>query len=206
MQHVKSLKAPPEVGRTYAVECVMGRPSNIGHHNLPLRLWPVFTPSHQDSVYFPRYRTIWGDDGESVDETYYEDDPSTPHHFHVDPRFTTEDMYTMWELENKSLHTIIRGEGAVEVVHMMCQREMPIQVLFTGFGKNFLDDHKSAKLKGCKRCPHKGMPLASMPVVGGKVTCPAHGLQFSNRTGKCLSRWEEDNERESIPENAARPE
>ena len=187
--NVRGLRTPPVVGQNYMVECVFGTVSNIGPHTIPPRWWPVFTPSHQDSVYFPRYRTIWNQEGEAVDETYYEDDAKTPHHHHVDPRFTRDEFYTPYEVENKSYHVTIRPEGKVEMREMMCTREMPIQILFTGFGKNFLDEHKEAKLRRCKVCPHKGTPLASMPVVDGKITCPAHGLQFDYKTERCVSVW-----------------
>lgn len=189
VKKVKSLCRPPTVGQAYFVECVFGTLSNIGPHAIPPRWWPIFTPSHQDSVYFSRYRTIWNEEGEAVDETYYEDDPETPHHYHVDPRFCRDNFYTPYEIENKSFHTTIRGESKIEIREMVCVREMPVQVLFTGFGKNFLDDHKDKKLRGCKVCPHKGTPLSSMPVVDGKITCPAHGLQFDCKTERCVSKW-----------------
>ncbi len=186
------MKSPPVVGQMYSVPCVLGTLSNIGPHNIPPKWWPVLTPSHQDSIYFARYRTVWQetDNGyEDVDEVYYEDDLKTPHHYHVDPRFTTEDYYTPYEIAQESFHTTIRPESEISVRDMVCVREMPIQTLFTGFGKNFLDDHKEARLKLCGRCPHKGISLTSMPMVDGKITCPAHGLQFDSVTGRCVSEW-----------------
>ena len=188
--NARELRNPPVVGKNYMVECVFGTISNIGPHTIPPRWWPVFTPSHQDSIYFPRYRTFWKD-GEATDEVYYEDDPETPHHHHVDPRFTGTDYYTPYEIENQNFHVTIRPESKVQLREMTCVREMPIQILFTGFGKNFLEDHNGKKLNRCKICPHKGTPLASMPVVDGKITCPAHGLQFDCKTSKCVSEWRE---------------
>lgn len=197
MKNVKTLRTPPTVGETYRVECVFGTLSNIGWHRIPPRWWPVFTPSHQDSIYAIRQRTVWKETDTGyigVDEVYYEDDPSTPHHYHIDPRFTPEEFYTQDEIQRQSFHSTIRPESEIEIREMVCVREMPIQVLFTGFGKQFVADHAGKKMKGCDRCPHKGVALASMPVVDGRITCPAHGLKFDCETKECVSRWEKDDD------------
>lgn len=186
---INVLTSPPIVGEIYFVECVLGSLSNIGPHCIPSQWWPVLTPSHQDSVYFQRIRTIWQETEEGfvdIDEVYFEDDINTPHHYHVDPRFTPEEYYTSYEIENKDFHTIIRPESKVCWKEMKCVREMPIQVLFTGFGQRFMEDHRNKKIK-CGRCPHKGINLKNVPVVDDVITCPAHGLKFSKETGRCIS-------------------
>jgi nitrite reductase/ring-hydroxylating ferredoxin subunit len=36
-------------------------------------------------------------------------------------------------------------------------------------------------------CAHMGMPLDGGEIVGGIITCPHHGLQYSLETGECLT-------------------
>ena len=33
------------------------------------------------------------------------------------------------------------------------------------------------------KCPHRGYDLSQVKEVGGKITCPLHGLQFNAKTG-----------------------
>jgi hypothetical protein len=189
--NIEKLNNPPHIGQSYDVPCVFGTIAITGPHKLPHQWWPILRPSHQDSIYSPRTRTIWketdvGWDG--VDETYYEDDPSTPHHLHIDPRFCPDEYFTEYEQRTRNWHNVITIESDIEWRTMICVREMPIQRLFTGFGKQFLDDYKNKKMK-CSRCPHKGTLLNSMPNEKGVVTCPAHGLRFDCNTKKCISEW-----------------
>ena len=37
-------------------------------------------------------------------------------------------------------------------------------------------------------CPHRGGPLGSGTVEGGKVFCPLHGWEFDLATGACATR------------------
>lgn len=189
IEDIERLRCPPSLGKRYMVPCVCGSLFNIGPHSVPSEFWPVLRPSHQDSEYLPRFRTMWKEtNGEWVeeDEVYYERDDHTPKHYHVDPRFTPESLYTPYERENSDWHTIITATSPVEFREMECLREMPIQRLFTGFGQKFVDDHRGKRLK-CMRCPHKGIDLSSMPVVDGVVTCPAHGLRYDSSTGRCVT-------------------
>lgn len=188
--NIENLKKPPVVGKRYKVPCVWGTIANIGPHVIPANWWPILRPSHEDSKYVTRTKTIWLETEtgwRSVDEDYYETDPDTPHHFHVDPRFTPQTYYTPWEVQRRSWHSTITPKSEVKFLTLECIREMPIQRLFTGFGKQFIQDHQDKKLK-CARCPHKGTNLASMPVVNGVVTCPSHGLTFNKKNSKCLNK------------------
>ncbi|RYG96455.1 MAG: hypothetical protein EON58_12050, partial [Alphaproteobacteria bacterium] len=38
-------------------------------------------------------------------------------------------------------------------------------------------------------CPHKGISLASVPVIDGCIDCPGHGLRFDAKTGEIVSRY-----------------
>lgn len=185
MENIENLKSPPVIGQIYLVPCVLGKLYNIGPHSIPAQWWPVLRPSHEDSKYLPKFRTFWVN-GEEIDETYYESDPNTPHHFHVDPRFTPESYYTKWEIDNQSWHNFVSAQSEVEWRELVCIREMPVQQLFTGFGEKFVEDHKDKKIK-CGRCPHKGVILSNTPVKDGVITCPAHGLKFDAETGECVT-------------------
>ncbi len=190
MENIEHLTSPPVVGETYIVPCVFGRiyPFNYTNQNTPRHTWPVLRPSHEDSKYTIQTRTVW--DGEvDSEEEYCEYDPSTPHHFHVDPRFSPAEWYTDYEVRNESWHTFVGPMADIEWREMVCLREMSIQRLFTGFHKSFVVDHTGKKSK-CMRCPHKGVNLASMPVVDGVVTCPAHGLRFDKKTMTCITKGE----------------
>lgn len=58
--------------------------------------------------------------------------------------------------------------------------------------KNYgeLEDSMEGKclIGNCLRCPHKGLPLASMKPAQGKITCPGHNLDFDETTGKLVRR------------------
>lgn len=193
--NIENLKKPPLVGKRYKVPCVFGTIYNIGPHQIPPRWSPIIRPSHEDSKYTnARNSTIWKETSEGwteVEETHFVADPTTPHHYHVDPRFAPESFYTTWEIENQSWHSTIGPESEVKFMTLECTREMPVQRLFTGFGPQFVADYQDKKLK-CARCPHKGTNLASVPVENGVVTCPAHGLQFNKRNRKCLTKEKND--------------
>ncbi len=36
------------------------------------------------------------------------------------------------------------------------------------------------------KCPHRGFDLSQVKAVGGKITCPLHGLQFDEKTKKVV--------------------
>jgi hypothetical protein len=178
------------VGQVYLVPCVWGVISNIGH-NSPARWWPVLLPSHEDSRYF-NTKTIreWKETEEGaylVEQVVSAgSNPSTPHHYHVDARFTEESWYgTDRGRPVRNLHTTIFPDDCrCTLFEMVCLREMPVQVkLYSVFGKLFVDDFTGKKIK-CGRCPHKGTDLTTIPVVDGKITCPAHGMQFDAQTGR----------------------
>lgn len=188
--NIECLDEPPIVGMTYYVPWVMGRPFNLGHHKIPAQRWPVIRPAHEDSKYLPKFRTTWVDEGGEwvqKDETYYEKDDQD-FHIHVDPRFAAEELYTPYEREHQDWHGILTIESEIQWDWFMCLREMPVQRLFTGFGPRFVDDHKGKKLK-CKRCPHKGVDLSTIPVVDGVITCPAHGLRYDAESHVCISEF-----------------
>ncbi|MCK0152551.1 Rieske 2Fe-2S domain-containing protein [Alcanivorax sp. S6407] len=38
-----------------------------------------------------------------------------------------------------------------------------------------------------RRCPHADFPLDRCTVSGNQLRCPGHGMEFSLRTGQCLT-------------------
>jgi nitrite reductase/ring-hydroxylating ferredoxin subunit len=187
---IEELNSPPVIGEIYLVPCVYGQITLLSKGQVKqAELWPIMRPSHQDSYYYNQTRYIWKDNAtgyEMIEEEFYEDDPSTPHHYHVDPRFAPKEFYTEWEILNNNLHNVIDVQSEVQWKEMICLREMPKQRLFTGFGKRFVEDHKKRKII-CGRCPHRGVLLNSIPIEDGIITCPNHGLQFNAETKECIS-------------------
>jgi hypothetical protein len=188
--NIEKLKSPPIIGELYSVPCMFGQIDLLTKGQIkPPQWWPVMRPSHQDSVYIAKFRSIF-DGEELVDEEYFENDPNFPHHYHVDPRFAPNSFYTEWEVNAaptnpESLHNVINIQGEIKWETMPCLREMPTQRLFTGFGQKFLDDHLGKKIK-CNRCPHRGVLLNSIPTIDGIITCPNHGLRFDAKTKTCV--------------------
>lgn len=43
------------------------------------------------------------------------------------------------------------------------------------------------------KCPHRGYDLSQVKAVGGVITCPLHGLKFSEDSGKVLNFGENKN-------------
>lgn len=188
--NIEKLTSPPIVGEIYRVPCMFGQIALLSKAQVKsAEWWPIMRPPHQDSIYFPQTKSIWVDNDYSstlVEEIFYEDDPNSYQHYHVDPRFAPDEYYTGWEVVNKDYHNIIDIQGKIKWQEMVCLREMPTQRLFTGFGQRFVDDHKDKKIK-CGRCPHRGVLLNSVPVIDGVITCPNHGLRFNAETKQCIT-------------------
>lgn len=184
--NAEKLNSPPIIGQTYNVPCMFGQIDLLSKAQVrPAVWWPVIRPSHQDSIYIAKTRSVLVDE-EFVDEEYFENDPLFPHHYHIDPRFVPIEYYTEWELKNNDLHNVINIQGKIKWKNLVCLREMPKQRLFTGFGKRFLDDHIGKKIK-CGRCPHRGALLHSIPIDEGVITCPNHGLRFDAKSLVCIT-------------------
>ena len=183
--NIEELNSPPIIGQTYIVPCMFGQIDLLSKAQVrPPVWWPVMRPSHQDSVYVAKIKSILVGE-EFIDEEYFEDDPLTSHHYHIDPRFTPDEYYVDWELKNNNLHNVINIQGEIIWKNLVCLREMPTQRLFTGFGQKFLDDHLGKKIK-CGRCPHRGVLLNSVPINDGVITCPNHGLKFDSKSMICI--------------------
>lgn len=181
----------PVIGKAYQVPCVFGTPSFFSIHlrvNQQMNRWyPVFTPSHEDSEYIRRQRFVWRRIDESKQilekEFYYEHDPSTLHHYHLDDRFIPAEWAYLDRHASQERITyngvIFSSEVNVEFFELKCIREQcatvnPESIL----GKSFAEKYINKPMK-CERCPHKGIDLSSIHPIDGVITCPAHGLKFS---------------------------
>jgi hypothetical protein len=119
-------------------------------------------------------------------------------HWHIDWRFMPDSLIR---------HTGCGGAHAIVVwdrwvaseprwAILKCRRLMPEFPTKCGpgwsieipFMRRLETAYADAKLPESLKCPHRGIPLAGVPVVNGMVTCPGHGLQFCVKTGRLVRR------------------
>lgn len=147
LQKVSELDHEPIVGKFYLVEC-------IWHGGI----WkPVAGPKHND----PDLQVFYN-------------------HHHTDMRFLSEREFVAPSPETQILH-VLHGHydsGKREYRKMLCKRRMPE---FTPprktpeFYKEFQKEYRGKK--ACSVCPHRGMPLDSLPKrEDGTIICNGHGL------------------------------
>lgn len=197
IENIEDLRSPPVVGRMYLVPCVLvGSPKSrkVLGSNTPPRgcggmlpgWWPVIGPHHEDAelLNFPFQ------------------------HWHYDLRFLSNA-----QVENRGkdgFHTTssvlsvlprpLTNHGELESPVLRPRRCMREQVDWSNHPdiKRYttrpealrkmerITAQKHHGLKSCMRCPHRGLPLGSMPVIDGVITCPGHGIRFHASTGKVV--------------------
>ena len=187
MKAVHEMTEVPVMGQRYLVPCVEITADDIkGYCEGMLKgWWPVMGPEHEDARFF-----------------------DFPHsHWHFDARFMSAR-----QLRNRAHRSFLLGKiGQQEAVFVLtfpltnhgnlrapelrrkqCLRQMPewerTLPALPKLERVLLAEGRT--LKGnCKVCPHRGFPLASLPVAAdGGVTCPGHGLRWHAETGKMLQR------------------
>jgi hypothetical protein len=176
---VLELTRPPVVGERYRVPCILA-PIVAG---TPPRWLPVLGPEH--------------DDVEIIGFKY--------HHWHRDYRFMSDRQIRLCRgdcdvADREFLHvTFAAGARVVERIRR-CRRPagvFPIDVPLcdeeTRISNTWLprleDAYAGHTLKDCRVCPHRGIPLNSMPAdERGVVVCPGHGLAWDVATGKLARR------------------
>lgn len=167
MQRVDEMTEPPTVGRFYLVRCI---------RNGNGRWYPVMGPAHAD----PELAPVAGRGAAMV-------------HHHYDARFMRLGDIGLGTRRKMLARGLAVEVALLSAVHLVfsdarlmfrkrrCLREMPLHP--TGFTV-LNETYAAATLKGgCKTCPHRGVPLASLPAVEGVVTCPGHGLRWNVSTG-----------------------
>ena len=182
-QRIDKLKAPPVVGKFYMVPCIRVTESSY----LPPGLWPITGPKHEDAelLNFPFQ------------------------HFHVDVRFLTPKQVrahgSPYGLgDGSSVRSVlvrpitvtfadgspnsVRWSGP-ELAELRCRRKMPLypEVADQPLWKQLGDAYADKRVK-CGKCPHRGLPLESLPREPGTdiVTCPGHGLRWDLKTGEMV--------------------
>ena len=176
LPRVDDLRAPPTVGETYLVRCVEAQIA--GERSL----YPILGPLHEDAAFikFPE------------------------EHWHLDRRFLTEPQGRLLathknaDLGERMLARLLPVEHLMAALHavvlckdarlrgplhrpLVCLREQP--EYFSANAHQWLAELEAAFAGATvrdHRCPHKGMPLGSLPVDKGCITCPAHGLRFDS--------------------------
>jgi hypothetical protein len=179
------LVAPPEVGCVYLVPTVRA----CWYYRLDD--WPVFGPLHDD-----------------------EEVLNTPvKHYHLDPRFLTHEQweYGITQISETGSYAASYGRSAVfqDVVlrfkpgngftaqprlpvlrQLTCLREWPPRPFQPRCIEKLEDAYAGFRLDSRLSGPHKGMPLASLPVQDGIRVSPAHGLIWCAETGRLVRRRE----------------
>lgn len=125
-----------------------------------------------------------------------------PHHYHVDWRFAPERLValvtarrTQWKngkacsdatkLFSRPIEARRIVAGAVPVLRRRkMRRAMPTFPRATAkqFWLPRLEQAFAGKCAKGGVCPHKGLPLDGLPVRGGMITCPGHGLRFDAKS------------------------
>lgn len=162
---------PCVIGRYYRVPCV----------DVPMwnGMVPVFGPLHED-------REIIGFPEE---------------HWHIDWRFVPSAF-----IDQRTSRGVVHGlvvswknaRGGIVMLRRKCRREMPDFPTHPHSGREvfWLRDleanHRGARLKCGRICPHRGLPLAGCPVKDGVVVCPGHGLAWNVDTGELVRRLDPD--------------
>lgn len=171
VERVEELKSPPIVGVVYLVPCVRREGAWL----------PVTGPRHED-------RDIVKFDFE---------------HWHYDFRFVPTKVFRSMTWEGaRAPHgcVLITDDGAgkrlpdvgsqVEYRRMKCRREAPAyptERAETRWLVGLRDAYADKRVK-CGKCPHRGLPLESLPREPGTdiVTCPGHGLRWDLKTGELV--------------------
>lgn len=186
MERVDEMTSPPIIGRRYWVSCIFVPSGGIGHSSYGW--WPLNGRPHDDA------------------------DIGVPEeHYHFDARFLSHRQFInrveFWKrriateglptcpLEKAVLASILplHSQGAdAPPLHqayrrLTCRRAMPTfprELIQASWLPRLEDSYANAVAKGCRTCPHRGLPLASLPAdERGVVTCAGHGLQWDKATG-----------------------
>lgn len=180
---IDTLTTEPVVGRYYMVPCV-----RVTHDRsvsgFPSGLWPVIGPLH--------------DDVESLG--------FHPRHWHLDGRFLSASQMDNVTIKGSNSYRVFRVvlcktglygqegvpipgvEDKTQLVRRRCMRAQPEypDARVSGFAK--LQESMAGSRVRCGRCPHRNLPLSSLPRVPGTnhVICVGHGLRFDMTTGSLV--------------------
>lgn len=189
--NIEDLKGPPVVGKFYMVPCVVVERETI-ELGVPVGAYPVQGPMHTD-----------------VEHIGFE-----PSHWHYDARFLSAKQW-LWKAGRPRRQVIRLGEtterlAAIAVfgaplcdrnrslsrpvpMKRQCMRDMPPVPFLAlrekpSFWLKELEAAYADKRVTCGKCPHRGLPLESLPREPGtdNVVCPGHGLRWDLKTGQLV--------------------
>lgn len=184
--NIEDLTEPPIVGKFYMVPCVR-KPDQNREWGEASGWVPILGPRHSDEEII----------GFSI------------LHYHYDPRFLTPSQWDRivhagtvaarpHRLFAAPLIDGLAQFGPPVLRPRKCHRLMP-RVPFSDAdkqwqkeGKEFwlrpLEEHYASKRVTCGKCPHRGLPLLSLPREPGTdiVTCVGHGLRWDLKTGELV--------------------
>lgn len=186
-EHVADLATLPVVGRRHLVPCVQVDGSRIARWSDSPEWVPVLGPEHDDAEIIGLHARHW----------------------HYDVRFLSNRQFD--RAKGSASQTIPRGRDAdaliaviasdavldgPRVLPVRCRRQMPEFPVRMADGR---PSHFAAALEAayaghrlkpdCRVCPHRGIPLAGLPVSDdGVVVCSGHGLAWDLRTRGMVRR------------------
>lgn len=171
------MQQPYIVGKYYNVPTVYGELFYYHAH------WPVIGPKHEDAeiINFPwhHYHIDWRFVPQRLLSRvgYYFTDPGSPH---------LPGQRSLATPLAEALRRNDAGLPAPVMRRLKCKRE------FAPYPKAHFIGALEKKFVGCRLkkdhiCPHRGVPLDSLPRdENGVVQCPAHGLRWNLRTGEIV--------------------
>lgn len=122
-------------------------------------------------------------------------------HYHVDLRFLPSETLTYWAFEKYQSLDIADClkvgiptsicEGSMYPRQWEYLREMPQYPYEDGMAywmAKLQDRYSACKLGPDRVCPHQSTALLGISAVNDIITCPAHGLQWSESTGEMVKR------------------
>ncbi len=168
------LQEIPVIGNFYEVDC-----TNLnGTLNVDI---PILNSPHNDS--------------EITDQKF--------DHTHVDYRFICDvdlervgNHYKCFEPHGHfsrqvSIPALIASNINIYKKRLQCLRHFCVEndnshVFKVGTVQKLAEKNKYSLNMESKICPHHGTNLKSCKVIDGVITCPAHGLRFSAKTGELV--------------------
>lgn len=181
IQKVADLTEEPVVGKFYLVECV--------------------TTTTDGTAFIPVAGVEHSDPDLKVAQI----------HLHRDPRFMSDRYLSRFGYAGRRLSNLHAIDSAGELAAIIlvdfivkrkllrrrCYRKMPVfpdirrlesfpksSPIWTEFHNNYI-----GRKALCGRCPHKGMPLESLPQdKDGNVICNGHGLKVNLKQGVVVER------------------
>ena len=179
-EHIESLTSPPIVGRFYVVPCLMPEEGLI---------LPVIGPRHADPDHGINARF----EHQHADVRFL--DATTLRVVVAKRAFSQEGVGVGLAalvaptdaLAEFSVGNLVhRYPASVPLRHLarQCQREIP-EGLVPPWQKELEAAYAGRYLAPGGLCPHRGAPLLSLPLRGGRRVCPLHGLCFDERGQQC---------------------